>query len=163
MDFRGDASGFLSSGFTPFISLHHWVGWLDLIPGRQGIEVISLLRQGAEAIGGNNLLRRFVWDEGRVTWSAGYSVIVHRDSLSEDDLRRTEHTWQEFQPRRPSRSPRIEGVEKLTYYITAVEKISNTVSIFTHTCTHPSVENGELFLFYFQRLILTRLHRIKSD
>ena len=89
MDIRGDAAGFLSSGRTPFLSLHHWVGWLQLMPHKNPVEAIGLLTQASEAVGGRNFLRRWVFDEGRVTWSVGYSVIVHREALTRDDLERT--------------------------------------------------------------------------
>lgn len=132
-DLRGDASGYLSSG-NMLLSLHHWVGWLELIPGRLGMEVIGLLARGADVVGGRNLLRRWVFDGGRVTWSVGYSIIIHRDRLDDDGLMRMEHTWPGFQPRRPSRSARIEGLEKFTYYIESVERISERVVRFRHVC-----------------------------
>lgn len=138
-DLRGDASGYLSSG-NMLLSLHHWVGWLELIPGRMGIEVIGLLRKGASVVGGRNLLRRWVFDDGRVTWSVGYSIIIHRERLDEDGLIRMEHTWPGFQPRRPSRSARQEGLEKFTYYIKEVERLSERITRFRHVCEDVGVE-----------------------
>ncbi|KAK4699106.1 hypothetical protein P7C70_g7159, partial [Phenoliferia sp. Uapishka_3] len=87
MDMRGDASGFLTTG-KRFLSLHHWVGWLDLVPNKTGPESVSLFAAGADAIGGRNMFRRFVFDQGRTVWTAGFSVQVHKDALSSEDLGR---------------------------------------------------------------------------
>ena len=149
-DLRGDASGYLSSG-NMLLTLHHWVGWLELIPGRLGIEVIGLLRKGSEIVGGRNLLRRWVFDEGRVTWSVGYSIIVHRERLDPDGLERMEHTWPGFQPRRPSRSARQEGLEKFTYYIREVERLSEFVTRFRHVCEVEGVQPKVIDILWDER------------
>lgn len=137
MDLRGDASGFLSAGF-PLLSLHHWVGWLKVFPNRTGIDAVQLLAEASDAIGGQNMFRRFVFDGGRTAWTAGYSVMAHLTPLSTDELNRTvcplpssyfpeelrisltrfllqEHTWPGFQPRMPSRVARVEGEQKYVF------------------------------------------------
>lgn len=57
MDLKGDASGFLTSG-EKLLSIHHWVGWLDLIPKVENLDAIALFAAGADAIGGRNMFRR---------------------------------------------------------------------------------------------------------
>ncbi|GAA5907959.1 hypothetical protein JCM5296_000771 [Sporobolomyces johnsonii] len=142
MDLRGDATGYLNSGQAPFMTLHHWAGWLDLIPKREGIDVIKLLSSAASIVGGPNFLRRWVFDGGLVAVALGYSVTIHRDALTEEDLGRTEWTWSEHEPRRPARPGLKEGSEKLTYYLSAVERLSPDLALFRHTCSDPSVKSG---------------------
>ncbi|KAL8293325.1 hypothetical protein RQP46_000026 [Phenoliferia psychrophenolica] len=128
MDLRGDASGFMSAG-TPLLSLHHWASWLDLVPGVSGLDAIALFTAGSNAIGGQNLFRRWTFDGGKTVWTAGYSVMIHETPLSEEDLRRVEHTWDGYIPivdHRPAR------MEKLTYYITKVERVSSDISWDAH-------------------------------
>lgn len=92
MDMKGDSSGFLQSGNPfPFQTIHHWGNWLELIPGQGGrghdqLDIIDLFKKGVDAIGGHNMLRRFVFDEGSVVWTSGYSVVVYETPLSEEDL-----------------------------------------------------------------------------
>ncbi|KAL8292977.1 hypothetical protein RQP46_000671 [Phenoliferia psychrophenolica] len=140
MDLRGDASGFLTSG-QKLLSLHHWVGWLDLLPNTTGVDAVALFADGADAIGGRNMFRRWVFDGGKTVWTSGFSVMIHRDALTADDLDRVEHSWTGFEPRRKSRGARAEGEDKLTYWITAVERLTPTLTLFRHECRHPSVQN----------------------
>ncbi|GAA5860597.1 hypothetical protein JCM3774_006219 [Rhodotorula dairenensis] len=142
MDIRGDATGYLTDGTAPFLSLHHWTSWLELIPGVPGLDAIKLLTAAANAVGGPNLLRRWVFDNGAVTWSVGYAITVHRKALSADDLSRIEWTWNDHEPRKPSRRGLVEGIEKHTYYISEVRELSPGVHLFRHVNTHPSTRNG---------------------
>ncbi|CEQ42725.1 SPOSA6832_04572, partial [Sporobolomyces salmonicolor] len=162
VDLRGDATGYLNSGQAPFMTLQyvvvsfplpalagspasvhsHWASWLDLIPNREGIDVIKLLSSAASIVGGPNFLRRWVFDGGLVTVALGYSVTVHREALTEEDLGRTEWTWSEHEPRRPARPGLKEGSDKLTYYLSAVERLSPDLALFRHTCSDPSVKSG---------------------
>ncbi|KAM0753643.1 hypothetical protein T439DRAFT_310430 [Meredithblackwellia eburnea MCA 4105] len=140
MDMRGDASGFLSSG-DRLLTLHHWASWLSLFPNTSGIDAVTLLGRASDLIGGQNMFQRWVFDEGRTVFTAGYSVMVHRDALSNDDLRRVEHTWPDFQPRKPSRGPRLEGKEKFTYFLESIEQLSPSLILFHHKCNHPSLND----------------------
>lgn len=88
VDMRGDVSGFMSAG-TPLISLHHWASWLDLIPNLSGLDAISLFTAGSNAIGGQNMFRRWAFDGGKTVWTAGYSVMIHESALTSDDLLKT--------------------------------------------------------------------------
>ncbi|GAA5996446.1 uncharacterized protein JCM10292_007612 [Rhodotorula paludigena] len=142
MDMQGDASGYLTAGTAPFLTLHHWTGWLELIPGIDGVAAIDLFRSTVNAVGGRNFLRRWVFDEGRVTWTVGHSIIVHRHALTPDALGRAEWTWQGHPSRQPSRPSLQEGEEKLTYLLTDVERLSANVARLRHTCSHPSVQDG---------------------
>ncbi|BGO89742.1 hypothetical protein NBRC10512_004396 [Rhodotorula toruloides] len=142
MDIRGDATGYLTAGTAPFLSLHHWSSWLDVFPGIDAFRAIDILSSAASAVGGPNFLRRWIFDEGRVTWTVGHSITVHREALTPEDLTRIEWTWSEHPPRREPRRALAEGEEKLTYYLTSVERLSSDLTIFKHTCSHPSVQAG---------------------
>ncbi|KPV76019.1 glycosyltransferase family 31 protein [Rhodotorula graminis WP1] len=142
MDVRGDATGYLTAGSAPFLSLHHWAGWLDLIPGVDGIDAIKLLGQASSAVGGPNFLRRWLFDGGLVVFTVGHSITFHREALSPEDLSRIEWTWEAHEPRRPSRRGLREFDDKLTYYLSSVERLSPDVTLLRHTCAHPSVQAG---------------------
>lgn len=142
MDMKGDSSGFLQSGNPfPFQTIHHWGNWLELIPGQGGrghdqLDIIDLFKKGVDAIGGHNMLRRFVFDEGSVVWTSGYSVVVYETPLSEEDLEKVEMTWNEgTTPRKPSRSKLKEGTEKVSYFISSIEILTPTKTLFIHTCS----------------------------
>ncbi|GAA5868492.1 hypothetical protein JCM3774_005396 [Rhodotorula dairenensis] len=138
MDIQGDATGYLTDGSAPFLSLHHWTSWLQLIPGVPDLEAIGLLSSAASALGGPNLLRRWVFDGGAVTWSAGYAVTVHRSALTVEQLRQVEWTWNDHAPRKPARPRLTEGVDKVTYYIADVKEVEPRVYLFRHTCSDPT-------------------------
>ncbi|GAA6057799.1 hypothetical protein JCM3770_001046 [Rhodotorula araucariae] len=142
MDIRGDATGYLTAGTAPFLTLHHWAGWLDLIPGVDGLKAIQLFSDATSAIGGRNFLRRWVFDGGLVVFTAGHSITFHREATSPEDLSRVEWTWQHHEPRRASRQGLHEFDDKLTYYLSAVERLSPEVALLRHTCSHPSVQGG---------------------
>lgn len=86
MDMKGDATGYLSNRPHEFITLHHWAGWLELIPGRDQKEVIELFRKGVEAIGARNMFRRWSLDGGATLFTAGYAITIYRDALSQIEL-----------------------------------------------------------------------------
>ncbi|BGP14020.1 hypothetical protein JCM10213_005605 [Rhodosporidiobolus nylandii] len=142
MDMKGDASGYLTAGTAPFLTLHHWAGWLDLFPSRDGFSAIRLLSSAVQAVGGPNFLRRWVFDNGAVAVTPGYAITVYRDALTPESLQRTEHTWEGHEPRRPAKPKLEEGKEKLTYYLTSVERLSPDVALLRHTCTSPAVSSG---------------------
>ncbi|GAA6001090.1 hypothetical protein JCM10207_007408 [Rhodosporidiobolus poonsookiae] len=142
MDIRGDATGYLTAGTAPFLSLHHWASWLRLFPTLDGLPSIQLLSSAASALGGPNFLRRWVFDDGTVSLTLGYAITVHREPLSGDDLRRIEWTWDEHEPRKEARPALREGEQKLTYYLSSVERLSPDVALLKHTCTSPLVESG---------------------
>ncbi|GAA6026855.1 hypothetical protein JCM8097_005911 [Rhodosporidiobolus ruineniae] len=142
MDLKGDASGYLQAGTAPFLTLHHWSGWLDLFPSLPSASSIQLLASAASAVGGPNFLRRWIFDDGAVTLTLGYAITVHREKLGPEELRKTEWTWDGHEPRRASRPKLEEGTEKLTYYLTSVDRLSPDVALLRHTCTHPSVRSS---------------------
>lgn len=96
----------------------------------------------AKAVGGPNLLRRWVFDNGAVTWSVGYAVTVHRQALTADELSRIEWTWNDHEPRKPSRAGLVEGIQKHTYYISEVRELAPGVHLFRHVNSHPSTQAG---------------------
>ncbi|GAA6058934.1 hypothetical protein JCM10212_002886 [Sporobolomyces blumeae] len=129
LDIRGDGTGFFQSGFL-ITSLHHWGSWFTLFPPwhesgtgdlRKGI---SLVGKAAKAIGGDNWGRRYVFEEGKLLVSLGYSVTVEKEPLTQDQLDKSEHTWWEFETFHPIRSGQEEALDKRTYYITGVRTLS---------------------------------------
>lgn len=149
MDIRGDATGYLTAGTAPFLSLQcvqprlpvletvrsqnantllshsHWAGWLDLIPGVDGIEAVKLLGDASSAVGGPNFLRRWLFDGGLVVFTVGHSITFHREALSPEDIARIEWTWEAHEPRRPSRRGLREFEDKLTYYLSAPHSLAS--------------------------------------
>ncbi|CEQ42010.1 SPOSA6832_03781, partial [Sporobolomyces salmonicolor] len=129
LDIRGDGTGFFQSGFL-ITSLHHWGSWFTLFPPwhesgagdlRKGI---SLVGKAAQAVGGDNWGRRYVFEGGKVFVSLGYSITVAKEPVSESDLAMSEHTWWDFETFHPTRPGQEEGLDKRTYYMTGVRTLS---------------------------------------
>ncbi|GAA5829150.1 hypothetical protein JCM3766R1_000995 [Sporobolomyces carnicolor] len=130
LDIRADGTGFFQSGFL-ITSLHHWGSWFTLFPPwhetgmgdlRKGI---TLVGKAAKAVGGDNWGRRYVFEEGKVVVSLGYSVVIEKDPLTLAQLDQSEHTWWEFETFHPTRPGQEENVDKRTYYITGVRTLSD--------------------------------------
>ena len=141
MDMQGDASGFLQAG-KPLLTLHHWWGWLDLFPNKGAMDSMLLLSAAARVVGGRNLLKRWVFDGGRVAMSLGYSITLYKEPLAADDLGKLEWTWTEFEPIATPRPERVERTEKLSYFLTEVKHVGPNLALLRHTCEDASVANG---------------------
>lgn len=138
LDIRGDGTGFFQSGFL-ISSIHHWGGsWFTMFPGghetgagdlRKGILLVGKI---AKLIGGDNFGRRFVFEDGKVVVNLGYSITIEATPLTPEDLKKSEHTWWRFETFHPIRPGKEEGVEKRTYYITAVRELGNGVIRIEH-------------------------------
>ncbi|KAM0754798.1 hypothetical protein T439DRAFT_321844 [Meredithblackwellia eburnea MCA 4105] len=125
LDIRGDGTGWFQSGFL-ITSLHHWASWFSLFPPwhesgngdlRKGI---TLVGKASKAIGGDNWGRRYIFEDGKVVISLGYSIAVHANPVTEEELDQSEHTWWEFATFHPNRPGLVESVDKRTYYLTGV-------------------------------------------
>ncbi|GAA5953889.1 hypothetical protein JCM3765_000680 [Sporobolomyces pararoseus] len=147
MDIRGDATGYLTSGRTPFMSLHHWASWLNLIPERKPLPSITLFSRAASVLGGPNFLRRFIFDSGSVEVVLGYAVTLYREPLAQEDLGATEHSWDGHESYLPLRRRKEQGREKLTYYISSIDRLSPDLAIFHHTCNSPTLASSSLKTF----------------
>ncbi|GAA5900667.1 uncharacterized protein JCM6883_002916 [Sporobolomyces salmoneus] len=147
MDIRGDATGYLTSGRAPFMSLHHWASWLSLIPGRKPLPSITLFSRAASILGGSNFLRRFIFDSGSVEVVLGYAVTLYREPLQDGDLGATEHSWDGHESYLPLRRRMEPGKEKLTYYISSIDRLSDNLAIFHHTCNSPTLSSSSLKTF----------------
>ncbi|GAA6021818.1 hypothetical protein JCM11491_003887 [Sporobolomyces phaffii] len=147
MDIRGDATGYLTSGRTPFMSLHHWASWLNLIPDRNPLPSITLFSRAASILGGPNFLRRFIFDSGSVEVVLGYAVTLYREPLRVEDLAATEHSWDGHESYLPLRRRVEQGKEKLTYYISSIDRLSPELAIFHHTCNSPTLATTSLKTF----------------
>ncbi|GAA97904.1 glycosyltransferase family 31 protein [Mixia osmundae IAM 14324] len=135
MDIGDDSSGFFQSGLE-VLSVHHYNTWTMIFPYRHidnlpfapdhkhvDVRVVSLrlLAAAAWALGGSNMFRRSVFDDGRVVLTLGYSITFHAQPLTPADLAKTEWTYHpDFEPTRPHRPGLIEGFDKLTYYLSYV-------------------------------------------
>ncbi|KAK4696583.1 hypothetical protein P7C70_g8353, partial [Phenoliferia sp. Uapishka_3] len=137
LDIRGDSTGWFQSGFL-ITSLHHWGSWFTLFPPwhesgagdlRKGI---TLVGKASKAVGGDNWGRRYVFEDGKVVVSLGYSVTVHASALSESDLDASEHSWYEFTTFHPIRPGLAESVEKRNYYLTSVRVVDPGVVRLEH-------------------------------
>lgn len=96
----------------------------------------------ANAVGGNNFLRRWVFDNGAVTWSVGYAITVHKSALSTEQLGRIEWTWDDHAPRKEARPRLVEGIEKHTFYLTEVRDLAPDVYLFRHKCANRVLRDG---------------------
>ncbi|GAA94400.1 glycosyltransferase family 31 protein [Mixia osmundae IAM 14324] len=135
MDIGDDSSGFFQSGLE-VLSVHHYNSWtmifpqrhleqLRFAPGHQSADArvlsLRLLAAAAWTLGGGNLFRRSVFDDGKVVLVLGYSITFYAKPLSREDLNRTEWTWQDCcEPVRQHRPSLVEGFDKLTYYLSYV-------------------------------------------
>ncbi|GAA95859.1 glycosyltransferase family 31 protein [Mixia osmundae IAM 14324] len=135
MDFRGDPSGFYQSGM-PFLTLHHVNAaiWGPPIPKeyeRSMFEVTELLLQAAEALGGDNFGRRYMFADGKQLMVVGYSLTEYSHPLTPSDLQSVEHTYDAdlLFPQRPkireALVPWSQKQGKRTYFISRVRKLAN--------------------------------------
>lgn len=54
------------------------------------MESVLLIAAAARVVGGRNLLKRHVFDDGKVAMSLGHSITLYEDALTEDDLTKLE-------------------------------------------------------------------------
>ncbi|GAA97519.1 glycosyltransferase family 31 protein [Mixia osmundae IAM 14324] len=97
LDVPGDNTGMFQSGL-PFISIHHFIAaWVDIFPtwisGGDFFVSIDLLRDSVAFLGGDNLFKRFVFNDGRTLLTLGYSITFYSQPLLESDLHSLEYTW----------------------------------------------------------------------
>lgn len=91
VDIRGDGTGFLQAGLL-FTSFHHWASWVDVWPTWHSNSAgdirstIMLMGEAATRIGGDNFGRRYVFEQGEIVVTLGYSVSVYRDALNATQL-----------------------------------------------------------------------------
>ena len=91
VDIRGDGTGFLQAGLL-FTSFHHWASWVDVWPSWHSNSAgdirstIMLMGEAATRIGGDNFGRRYVFEQGEIVVTLGYSVSVYREALNATQL-----------------------------------------------------------------------------
>ncbi|OAV96271.1 hypothetical protein PTTG_03476 [Puccinia triticina 1-1 BBBD Race 1] len=143
LDLPGDGTGFFQSGF-PFLSLHHlWHGWTDAFAREHqtsfdrsdnALNHLLLLQQAAQILGGDNFMRRAVYDDGRELVTLGYTVTRFDVPLRREDMRTIEKTWSgdsDYPLRFPTRPRIIETDEtgtggKRTYYLAEIRTHDST-------------------------------------
>lgn len=154
LDIRGDGTGWFQSGFH-VVSMHHWASWFTLFPPwhESGVgdlrKGVLLVGKAARAVGGDNWMRRYVFDGGKVVVSLGYSVVIHATPVEHKELAasvrlclqficalahasRQEHTWWEFETFHPTRPGLEEALHKRTYYLTGVRRLDKGVIRMEH-------------------------------
>ncbi|WAR56902.1 hypothetical protein PtB15_7B755 [Puccinia triticina] len=147
LDLPGDGTGFFQSGF-PFLSLHHlWHGWTDAFAREHqtsfdrsdnALNHLLLLQQAAQILGGDNFMRRAVYDDGRELVTLGYTVTRFDVPLRREDMRTIEKTWSgdsDYPLRFPTRPRIIETDEtgtggKRTYYLAEIRTHDSTPHAF---------------------------------
>ncbi|GAA6002825.1 uncharacterized protein JCM10292_001320 [Rhodotorula paludigena] len=153
LDIRGDGTGFFQSGFL-FTSIHHWGSWYTLFPPwtdagvgdlRKGIVLVG---KAAQAVGGDNWGRRYVFEDGKVIVALGYSITVEATPLTFDELNKSEHTWWEFETFHPIRPGQEEAVDKRTYYLSNVRQL-DAAGIFR--LEHKNREGERIDIIWDQR------------
>ncbi|EFP89475.1 hypothetical protein PGT21_034851 [Puccinia graminis f. sp. tritici] len=151
LDLPGDGTGFFQSGF-PFLSLHHlWHGWTDAFAREHqtsfdrpdnALNHLLLLQQAARILGGDNFMRRAIYDDGRELVTLGYTVTRFDVPLRREDMQTIEKTWSgdsDFPLRFPTRPRIIETDQsgtagKRTFYLCEIRfnKASPNVFSFIH-------------------------------
>jgi len=138
MDLRDDVSGFFQSGFL-ITTLHHWASWYWLFPiwhptirDRDLRDSILLVGTLAKAIGGDNWLRRYVFDDGKVVVHLGFSIVIYANKQTPEDLAASEKTWGGSNTWHPCRDALVEGTEKRTYYLFRHYELSPGVLLLEH-------------------------------
>ena len=101
---------------------------------RKAIDIIS---RSVRFLGGDNLFRRYIFDDGRTLLTSGYSITLFDQPLTPDDLTKIEYTWScalsiavrmltrpddGYNMRFPQRPNVPEGNGKTTYYILDVDE-----------------------------------------
>jgi len=148
LDLPGDGTGFFQSGF-PFLSLHHlWHGWTDAFAREhqtsfQGpdnaLNHLLLLQQAAQILGGDNFMRRGVYNDGREMVTLGYTVVRFDVPLRREDFRSIEKTWSgdsDYPLRFPTRPRIIETDQvgtggKRTYYLSEIRASKSNPKAFS--------------------------------
>jgi len=78
-------------------------------------------------LGGDNLFRRYIFDDGKTLLTMGYSVTMYDHPLTSDDLTKIEYTWSydgynmrfPQRPNIPERPPGQGG--KTSYYVSDID------------------------------------------
>ncbi|GAA96910.1 hypothetical protein E5Q_03584 [Mixia osmundae IAM 14324] len=118
MDLGADSSGFFRAACDHITALPFASEYQN--PAVRTV-ALRLLAASAWALGGSNLFRRSVFDDGKVVVVQGYSITVYAKPLTAEDLDKTEWTYQpKMEPYRPHRPGLKEGTDKLTYYLSYV-------------------------------------------
>lgn len=125
IDIPGDGSGVFQSGL-PFISIHHYTGWLSIFPlwhAPDRFDALRRLQKSVALLGGDNLFKRYIFDDGRTFVSLGYSITLYSQPLKKYEMRLMERTYrsEEHELRWPSRPEipegKTKGRYKTTYYL----------------------------------------------
>jgi len=94
-------------------------------------KAIDIIGRSVRFLGGDNLFRRYIFDDGRTLLTSGYSISLFDQPLTADDLTKIEYTWScacglnaladsaddGYNMRFPQRPNIAEGNGKTTYYI----------------------------------------------
>ncbi|KAH8921004.1 glycosyltransferase family 31 protein [Atractiella rhizophila] len=98
-DVKGGGQGIFQSGM-PFLSMHHlaaWM-WIGLMPWGHPIESALqqniLLGKAAWFLGGDNMFRRWVFDEGKTLVVMGYAIVFYEKPVPRRDWDNVEWTWE---------------------------------------------------------------------
>lgn len=125
IDIPGDGSGVFQSGL-PFISIHHYTGWLEIFPlwhTPDRFEALRKLQRSVNLLGGDNIFKRYIFDDGSTFLSLGYSITLYSRPLKKYEMRLMERSYrsEEHELRWPARPMIPEGKSKgrykTTYYL----------------------------------------------
>lgn len=189
LDVRGNADGFFQSGFkiTSLHHFFSWFTLLPSwhpIHAYDPRDAVGLIGKASEAVGGDNWSRRYIFGNGSAIVALGYSIVLYKEPVTEQQLGETvrpcplhtflqsrktesdisfsraqEHTWDGYDSYYTMREPILEGVQKTTYYISAVEEVS------THfwRLTHVNENGDEIVLMWDARSSMDWVWRGKKS
>ncbi|KAI9603941.1 hypothetical protein H4Q26_003550 [Puccinia striiformis f. sp. tritici PST-130] len=149
LDLPGDGTGFSNPAFPFFHSIICGMDGLMLSVTREhqtsfdrsdnALNHLLLLQQAAQILGGDNFMRRGVYNDGLELVTLGYTVTRFDVALKIEDMKTIEKTWSgdsEYPLRFPTR-PRIVETDQIgtggkrTYYLSEIrtsKSIPNTFS-----------------------------------
>jgi hypothetical protein len=86
--------------------------------------------------------RRYVFDN--VVVALGYSITIYRTTQTLNELEKSEHTWTSHPTFHPMRKAMVEGVDKMTYYVSDMETLSES----SWAIEHINIHGGKMRLIW---------------
>ncbi|GAA94405.1 glycosyltransferase family 31 protein [Mixia osmundae IAM 14324] len=146
-DYTGNGDGFYQSG-ERFLTLHHFLSKIFSKPFPAFIDHQISLRctvLAAQRIGGQNLYKRFVFEQGRQLWVPGHSFTRYSRPIAQEDFALMEVTMKEVYFLEPTRPGITEGIDasveentKQTFYLSATSARSPTSTVLGYTASDNS-------------------------
>ncbi|GAA96460.1 hypothetical protein E5Q_03127 [Mixia osmundae IAM 14324] len=141
-DYTGNGDGFFQSG-RRFLTLHHFLSKTYIKPFPKFISRRTAMQNivlAAQRLGGQNLFKRHVFDQGRQLWVPGHSITRYSRAIPRTDLASMEATVNEVRFVGPTRPAIAEGLDeaaedntKETFYLSLASIVAPSSTLLEYT------------------------------